>query len=211
MAKKKLTIKKKQWIAIHAPKVFNEMVIGETFTSGADDMVGRFLSVSLSNITNEPQKQNVAIKFKITQVKEGNLQTEVYGLKMLPAAVKRLVRRNRCKIDDSFVVKSKDNKIIRLKPIVLTRGKTTGSVLASMKKFVRAHLALKLSKTDFDQFVHDLINKKLNHEIVKPLRKIYPVAIFDIRQFVIIPPEKKGIKILKPVIKKAEPKKEKKE
>ncbi len=174
-------------------------------------MIGRFLSVSLSNITNEPQKQNVAIKFKITKVREGHLETEIYGLKMLPAAVKRLVRRNRSKIDDSFVVKSKDGKIVRVKPIVLTRGKTTGSVLAAMKKFVRAHLALKFSKTDFDQFITDLITKKLNHEIVKPLRKIFPVAVFDIRQFIIIPPEKKGIKILKPVIRKVEAPEAKKE
>lgn len=204
MAKKKPLTVKKRWISIHAPKIFNEQVIGETYTADINSMVNRFLSVNLGNIINAPQKQNISIKFKITKVKEDNLDTEVHGLKMLPAAVKRLVRRNRCKIDDSFVIKTKDDKIVRVKPIVLTRGKTTNSILSSMKKFIRAYTALKLSKTNFNDFVQEIVDKRFHHDIIKGLKKIYPVAIFDIREFFIIPPEKKGIKILKPVQKKVQ-------
>ncbi|OYT32458.1 hypothetical protein DRJ22_02410 [Candidatus Woesearchaeota archaeon] len=214
MAKKKsLSIKKKHWVNIHAPKIFNEQVIGETYTSDVDSMINRFLSVSLANITNEPQKQNISIKFKITGVKEGSLETEVYGLSMLPAAVKRLVRRNRCKIDDSFVVQTKDKKVVRIKPIVLTRGKPTSSVLSAMKKFVRAHIALRFSKLNFNDFVQEVINKRFHHDLLKPLKKIYPVAVFEIREFSVVPPEKKKVKILRPVQKqetKPETKKEEK-
>ncbi len=194
-------VKKKKWVLIQAPKLFNEQVIGESFVEEAQMLVGRHVSVSLMVLTGDPQKQAVNVSFKITGVKNNVVTTELVGYQLLPSAAKKLMRRARSKIDDSFIVETADKKYIRVKPMIITRGRTTHSVLATMLKLERAYISKMISKMDFEGFVRDVVSKKLQHGLSQLLKRLYPVGVCEIRQMEFIPAAKikeLGLKITLP-------------
>lgn len=194
-------IKKKRWVAILAPKLFNEQLLGESFVEEPSNLVGRCVSVSLMTLTGDPQKQNVSVSFKIVSVQNDMVTTELTGYKLLPAAAKKMMRRKRNKIEDSFIVESADKKIIRVKPLIVTRGNTTGSVLATMQKLERAFIAKMISQSDVDSIIRDIVQKKLQSSLSQLLRRLYPVGACEIRMLEVIPVEKVkelGLKITLP-------------
>ena len=210
---KAVIAKKKIWVPILAPKLFNEQLIGESFVEEPAQLMGRVATVSLMTLLGDPQKQTTSVSFKVTSVDKDAVRTEMIGYKLLPSAAKKMMRRRREKIDDSFIVETKDKKIIRIKPLIITRGRTTGSVLALMRKLEKAYIAKTISNSDFDMLVQDVVQKKLQHGLSQLLRHIYPLGACEIRQFELIAPEKikeLGLKITLPPEKIPEFKTEKK-
>ena len=198
---KAVIVKKKKWVQIVAPKLFNEQMIGESFVGEVQELVGRNVTVSLMVLTGDPQKQTTSVSFKITGINKDAATTELVGYKMLPAAAKKLMRRKRNKIDDSFIVETQDKKIVRIKPLVVTRGHTTGAVMASMRKLARAYVAKMIATADFDNLIRDVVQKKLQHGLGQMLRRLYPIGACEIRQLELIPNEKVkelGLKITLP-------------
>jgi len=194
-----VVVKKKRWVQIVAPKLFSEQIIGESFVGEPQELVGRSVSVSLMVLTGDPQKQATSMSFKITGVQNDRVSTELVGLKVLPAAAKKLMRRKRSKIDDSFVVQTLDKKVVRIKPMIIARGKTTGNVMASMQRLERAFVARTVAKLDFENFVRDVVTKKFQQGLGQTLRKLYPIGACEVRQFELISAEKvkeMGIKVM---------------
>lgn len=194
-------VKKKRWIRILAPKLFNEQPIGESYVEEPQQLVGRNVTISLMILTNDPQKQSVNVSFKIIGSKNDTMLTELIGYKMLPAAAKKMMRRQREKIEDSFIVESSDKKIIRIKPLIITRGRTTGNVMATMRKLQRAYLAKTISQTDGENLIRDIVQKKIQHGLSQLLKRVYPVGACEIRQLEFIPTQKVkelGLKITLP-------------
>ncbi|PIN74932.1 hypothetical protein COV18_05345 [Candidatus Woesearchaeota archaeon CG10_big_fil_rev_8_21_14_0_10_37_12] len=188
--KAKVVIVKKKWYPIQAPKLFNEQLVGETYAAAPEDSIGKKVTVSMMNLTGEPQKQNTNVTFKIISVKDNILHTEFIGWNIIPSALKRLVRRNREKIDDSFIVQSADKQYVRIKPLAITRGKTTGSILTIMRKLQRAYLAHMISQAQTENFLKEVLQKKVQQTISQVLRKIHPVFDVQIRQIELLLPEK---------------------
>jgi len=185
-----VVVKKKRWIPILAPKLFNEQMIGESYVSEPQELNKRCVSVSLMILTGDPQKQNTSLKFRVTGVGKDGVNTELIGYRILPFAAKKMMRRGRNKIDDSFLLQTGDKRLIRIKPIIVTRGRTTGGVMASMRKLVRAYLARALSKMEFDQIVREVVERKLQHGLMIAIKKIYPVSTCEIREFFPVTAEK---------------------
>jgi ribosomal protein S3AE len=200
-AAKAVVIKKKRWVPIHASKLFNEQVIGESFVGEPQELVGRAVTVSLMTLTGDPQKQSVNVSFNITGVHDGKVTTELVGYQVMPSAAKKMMRRSKSKIEDSFIVETADKKLIRVKPLIVTRGRTTHNVLTTMRKLQRAYIAKMISKTDFENFVKDVVMKKLQHGLAQMMKRLYPVGACEIRQMEFIPAEKVkelGLKITLP-------------
>ncbi|MBW3004321.1 hypothetical protein KY310_00620 [Candidatus Woesearchaeota archaeon] len=195
MAKKqaaKVVVKKKRWVAVIAPKLFNEKEIGEMHVEEPKNAVGRKLSVSMTTITGEPQKQNIMAKFLITSFAGERLLTEMIGYKLNTAATKRLMRRNRSKIDDSITYKTADDKKVRIKPLIVTRGRAQGGTKAALRKQMKDFLAKTVEKTSFENLLKDIIHKKLQKSISDALRKTYPIAGSEIRNIELILPKKQA-------------------
>jgi ribosomal protein S3AE len=207
--KTKSKVVKKKWYNIVAPKVFNEAQVGEILLAEPEAAKGRGMRVSLMTILGDPSKQNQAVNLKLTTFSDNKYSTEITGYKLLPAAVKRMIRRNRDKVDDSFVLKTKDGKLARIKPVVVTRGKTTNSVLTAMRKYIRAYLAKYVANVTFDELIRDIIGKRMQIDLAKLLKKFHPIGIFDIRMINLVSPEraKKGINLLLPPKEVTEPEK----
>ena len=174
-------LKKKQWYPIIAPKQFDNAVLGETLVYEPQQMLGKTLSHSLMNLTNDPKRQNINIHFRVVEIEGNRAKTSIVGYQIVPSSVKRFVRRASEKMDLSFSCETSDNVFLRVKPLVIARSDVKGSIAAKMRNNIAAYLARTIKKMTYDNFMLELISHKLQSEMRGFLNKIYPVKVCEIR------------------------------
>lgn len=176
---------KKVWVPLLAPKIFNEVLIGESLLADPNAAVGRIVTVSMTTLTNDIQRQHINISFKVIGVNKDALVTELVGYHFSPNSVKRFVRRARSKLDDSFTAVTADGKKIRIKPLMVTRSRTKGGVKAALIKGARTFLANHLAKIKLEQFWTDVIAHNAQKQLADALRKTYPLNTCEFRWIVV--------------------------
>ena len=174
-------LKKKQWFPIIAPKQFENAVIGETLVYSPSQMLGKTLSHSLMNLTNDMKRQNISIHFKVVEVEDNKAKTSIIGYQITPSSIKRFVRRNSEKMDNAFTCETADNVFLKVKPLIVTRGDVKGSVAAKMRNNITSFLAKTIKKMTYDEIINDLITHKLQSLMRESLNKIYPLKVCEIR------------------------------
>ncbi|RJQ15519.1 hypothetical protein C4573_05155 [Candidatus Woesearchaeota archaeon] len=177
----KLRKKKKKWFTILAPDFLNQRIVGETLIEDAAFLKGKSVSANLMNLLGDVRKQQMELHFTIVNVKEGKGYTSVTRFKLSNSFLKRLIRRGRNKVDDSFTVKNKDGIMMRVKPVLITVGLTSRAVRASLVKKARAVIKEFVVARDFETFVRDLVDYRLQKELKEKLNKIYPLKQAEIR------------------------------
>jgi ribosomal protein S3AE len=175
------TAKKKRWCAILAPKAFNQVELGKTYVTEPESAVGRVVRFNLKDITNNLRDQHIYLLFKIIKNDELTLITEVAGYYLTRAAMKRITRRGTRRVDDSFVVVTKDEKRVRIKPLMITIHNTVHSVTTALRGKLRSQLALDVSKLTFTELIQRLTSRQIQNELKKKLSKIYPLKSFEIK------------------------------
>ncbi|MBU0457745.1 MAG: hypothetical protein ABH824_03040 [Nanoarchaeota archaeon] len=183
-AKKKISkikVKKKLWYKIVAPKLFGQKELGETYLSFPENAIGRTMQVNLKELTGNMKDQKVYVSFKINKVDGSTLRTSVLGYQLTPTSVKRMVRKNSDRLDDSFSFKTKGGKKVILKSIVITSYNTQRSVRSQIKSQLKTLFEEELGKSDFETFITNLVNYKVQTGIKKRLHKIFPVKEVAVR------------------------------
>jgi len=179
---KKLSIVKKKWCAILAPKSFNERQIGETYVANSEQIVGKSIVVNLANLTNDIKKQNISIKFEVTSVKEGKASTAIMGYMIVPAHVKRLTRRSRSRVDISFICNTSDGKSVRIKPLILTLRTIKRSASSALKKICIGTLTEEAKKVNYENLIDIVVSYKLQSILKDKLKKITPLKSVEIKE-----------------------------
>ena len=174
--------KKKGWYEILSPESMGRNVIGESTVYESQDLVGRTLKLNLSIIMNDMKKQNIDAEFEITSVKEGKAETEITGLYLTQSYMKRMVRRGKDKVDDSFLAVSKDKKTLRVKPVIITNSKAANALNTALRLKMRELVQEALNEKSAEEFFSDLVSQKFQRETKDKLSKIYPLRYIDVRQ-----------------------------
>ncbi len=190
-----LVLKKKKWVKIIAPGIFKESIIGETRVAEYEDAIGRIVTVSSMVLTGDPQRQNISLSFEIRKLDGDVLKAEIIGYKITPSALKKMVRRSKDKIEDSFEAKTLDGIKIRVKPILITRNKTKGSINKALRKNMKSLFLKKISKVNYETLIQEMITRRFQKFIIDTLRKISPVSFCEIKFISIIKEKKPEAKI----------------
>ncbi|NQU98013.1 hypothetical protein HQ533_00965 [Candidatus Woesearchaeota archaeon] len=186
MTKKQVStrkVKKKKWYPIIAPKLFGNKVLGESLLTDSSLMKGRHMTLNLSNITGNPRTHNTNIQFVIKDVRDGQGITEVIKYSLITGVLKRLVRRGRNKVDNSFILRTGDGKRVRIKIIMITNSyihKSTGTKLRAAARDVLREI---IAKNTFEKTIEDLLRADIQKECKKKISKIAPVRNFEVRVF----------------------------
>ncbi|MBU4502393.1 MAG: hypothetical protein KKA79_07385 [Nanoarchaeota archaeon] len=181
MAVKGSKKQKKTWFNIVTPKEFGNHVIGETLAVEPQKLVGKYVKIGLMALMNDPKKQNIKMKFKIKNVTEKTATTEVIRYEVVPGYIKRMVRKGRAKVEDSFITETKDKVRIRIKPVIITRSKTQRSVLAEIRRKAKEFIIERLKSQNFSEFLNDSITTKNQRDMKDALKKLYPIAFCEFR------------------------------
>jgi small subunit ribosomal protein S3Ae len=206
-----LKIKKKKWVEILAPKLFREEFIGESLVADPQSLQGRKVTISLMQLIRDPKKQSTNITFEITKVQSHKATTKLKSYKIGAAALKRLARRRRDKIQDSFLCKTKDDITIRIKPMIITFANTSKQVLSKIRLKAKEVLASNAKTLTFEELVQSLLSNTLQKDIRKHVKKLYPVRIVEISYIGIESPKRAKKSKIEEARELEEPKEEVKE
>ena len=187
----KVKIAKKEWYPIIAPKVFQNAVLGETTVYEPQQMIGKGLTISLMSLTNDSKRQNINVNFEVVDVQNGKGLANVVGYSMAQSSIRRMIRRNIERIDMSFSCKTSDNKDLRVKPLLITRSATIGSVVAKIRRTAQDFITKYIGSVSYDGLINDLVTQKLQASLRKEINKIYPLRVCEIRSMEIVDLEKK--------------------
>ncbi len=177
-----IKLKKKRWVTLIAPKDFHEVELGEALCEKPEQVVGRTVLVSLSSLTNDPKKQNVQVRLRVTSVQNDKAFTELTGYELSGAYVKKVIKRVGGKIEDSFTVITKDNIAYCIKPLLMTRHKTYKSTLNDIRLKIREHLTADFKAMDSPAALAAVLQNKLQKDMRDVVKKIYPLSLSEIRK-----------------------------
>ncbi len=183
---KKIKIKKKEWYTIRANDALNGAVLGESFVSDMQELIGKTIKVNLMQISNESRHQNVNVKFIVKSIVDKTALADIIGYEISPSTIKRFVRKEKKKLDLSFPCITSDGVTIRIKPIMVIKKNAKGSTQTQMRKHAVSYLTKTVQKLDFKNFFSDLVAGRIQDGLRKYVAKIYPAKILDIRQMFIV-------------------------
>ncbi|RIB35132.1 MAG: hypothetical protein BXU00_02945 [Candidatus Nanoclepta minutus] len=184
---------RKVWIEVYAPdKIFNSILLGETIVNRDEEekVFGRKIELNLAFITGNFKYQNYKAKFKINRLSGGKLYSELVELSLYDSYIRRISRKETSKIDDSFILKTKDDVEIRIKPLVITRFKANREQKTAIRKAYREFLESKVSTLDFYEVIEKAMNYEIQEEVRPILNKIFPIDRIEIRKIVRLSPIK---------------------
>ncbi|MFH1064226.1 MAG: hypothetical protein V1729_04045 [Candidatus Woesearchaeota archaeon] len=173
--------RKKKYFSVLAPKSFQERELGQAMAYESSSLEGRCIKFNLMMLTGNVRRQDVNITFKIDKVKGDTAFTMVDSYSVSPASIKRKIRRQRDRLDESFNCVTKDNKIVRIKPFIVTAMKTSQLVRAAARRKLVQFIHEYVGGIDYDTLILDVMNEKLQKEISKIGSKIVPIRFVAIR------------------------------
>jgi small subunit ribosomal protein S3Ae len=127
-------------------------------------------------------KMHVKVQFRISGVVGADALTEYIGHEMLKDHIRRLVRRDRGKIDDTVDVVTEDGFYIRVKPLMISRHRIKGSQKQQMRTLAR-DIILKVGATStWVEMQKASLDGTLETQIKEAASKIQPVREVMIRR-----------------------------
>jgi small subunit ribosomal protein S3Ae len=175
--------KSKRWYSIRAPRnPWSFKTIGETMAEEEEMLVGRHYEILQYELDGDFSKMNVKVKFRITEVIGSDALTEYIGHEILKDHIRRQVRRERGKIDDTIDLVTKDGYYIRVKPMMISRNRIKASQKQEMRTQAR-DLIIKLgATTTWVEMQKATLDGTLETQIREAASKIQPVRDVMIRR-----------------------------
>jgi small subunit ribosomal protein S3Ae len=174
-------LKGKDWFSIVAPKFFGDFIIGETMALDPNQLIGRVIETSLTDITGDPNKYYLKFYFKIKDIENNKAVTSFFGHDCTRDYIARIVRRRTTRIDTNDIIDLKDNKM-RVKAIAISNRKVSKNVELKIRKNVRDLINEKVSQMKTEEFIREMIDGKLQQKIRKAISKVYPLRYFEFRK-----------------------------
>lgn len=182
MAKVEGVWKGKSWYDLKAPDMFSGKNLGESPSSNPDELVGRTLSVRLTDLVPNTNKYFYKINLKVNEVKDDTAETKFIGHDCSKDAIYRMVRRGIRRIDSRDIVETKDGANVVVKTIAISLKKVTSSIKSSIRKAVSKSVKERVGEMTVEEFVNSIIKNDLQNKIRDDVSKTYPLRNLEIRK-----------------------------
>ena len=168
--------KAKRWFSIRAPRnPWSFKVIGETLAEEESMLVGRPYEIMQNELDGDFSKMHVKIRFRIKEVLGTDALTEFVGHDVMKDFVRRQIRRDRGKIDDTVDVVTDDGFFIRIKPFIVTRSRVKASQKQETRSVARDEIIKFCAKSTWIDVQKALMSGSLEEIVTKAVAKIQPV------------------------------------
>ncbi len=174
------TWKEKSWYTIKTPVNFEDKEIGETPAKDPELLIGRGVEVTMRELTGDFSKQYIKLRFEIDNVAGTVANTKFTGHKTTTDYVRSMIRRGTSRIDASAIVKTKDDRKLKLQVLAVTIRRAKSSQQRFMRKTIEDLLIEAAAERSFDDLVKVCVNGKLASEIYHNAKKIYPLKRVEI-------------------------------
>jgi small subunit ribosomal protein S3Ae len=175
--------KAKRWYTIRAPRTpWSFRVIGETLAEEPSQLIGRNYEVIQNELDGDFSKMHVKVVFKVIDVLGNDAITEFVGHELLKDHVRRQVRRDRGKIDDTIDVVTEDGFYVRFKPLMISRARIKSSQKQQMRTIARDIILTTGATSTWFKLQAATLDGTLENKIKEAVSKIQPVRTVVIRR-----------------------------
>ena len=175
--------KSKRWYTIRAPRhPWAFKVIGETIAEDEAMLIGRNYEILQNELDGDFSKMHVKVQFRIAGVVGGDALTEYIGHEMLKDHIRRQVRRDRGKVDDTVDIVTEDGFYVRIKPLLISRNRIKGSQKQEMRTLAREVILKTGATTTWIDLQKSSLDGTLEAKIREEVSKIQPVRGVMIRR-----------------------------
>jgi ribosomal protein S3AE len=166
---------KKKYFEINLP------LIGEKYEAQAhsiDELKDKIIKL---DITRKLKGKSVDLVFK-TELKNGTIEATPKKLTLMPFFITHMMHKGIDYIEDSFIAETRESQV-SIKPFLITRKKVSRAVRRTLRNSAKNWIIDYLkTKTDNEVF-EDILSNQLQKPLSIKLKKIYPLAICEIRIF----------------------------
>mgnify|MGYP001610405667 CR=1 FL=1 len=159
------------------------MALGETLAEEPGELLGRHLHLNLMTLLNDPKKQSITVHFAIREMKGDVGVASLVRYQLNSSFLKRLVRKTANKLEESYLLNTKDGHHCRIKPVLFTRYRVNNSTLTTLRKKAQEHLHQIFQQSSLSELFSLIISNKLQMELKAALKKVYPVASCEVKSF----------------------------
>ena len=169
---------KKRFFDVEAPLTAVKMSL---YASSVEELDGKFVKLDL---TRSLRGKSLELKMKV-HVEGDKLKAVPMSLGLIQGYIRRATRRGTDYVEDSFEADAKDKRV-RIKPFLITRkrvSRTVRNVLReNAKKFLQGHLKTRTAEEIFEE----ILTNKIQKEMASKLKKVYPLAMCEVRVFEVV-------------------------
>ena len=175
--------KLKRWYTIRAPRhPWDFKRIGETLGESDEHIMGRVYEMTQQEFDGNFSKMHVVMRFRVTECVGQDALTTFIGHHHQTDHTRRQIRRYRGKVDDVVDVVTTDGYLVRMKPLIITQQRVQTSVKQDMRTRTRDIIIAFCAKNTYSDVQRALLDGKLEEEIEKGVKSIYPVRSVAIRK-----------------------------
>ncbi|MAV57888.1 MAG: SAP domain-containing protein [Candidatus Thalassarchaeaceae archaeon] len=175
--------KSKRWFSIRAPRnPWSFRVIGETLAEEPEMLIGRNYEIMQNELDGDFSKMHVKIRFRVSDVLGSDAITEFIGHQMMQDHVRRQIRRDRGKIDDTVDVVTEDGFYVRFKPLILTRERVKSSQKNEIRSVARDTILKAGASSTWVSMQKSVMDGELEALIKEEASKISPIRMVMIRR-----------------------------
>lgn len=174
---------KKKFYAVEAPLVSTPV---ELYLVALEDAGGRTVSLDLSRSL---RGRSGVLVFRVL-VEGEKLRAVPLRFTLAGSHVRKVMRRGADYIEDSFVVSGKSGDVL-LKPFLLARRKVSRSVCGALREEAKKILEGWVKVRDAEELFSDIMAGKIQKELSQKLRKVYPLAVAEVRWIEMVGGEEK--------------------
>lgn len=177
----------------NAKKTFFEVKVPLTaanvqlYATNAEELEGKTIRLDLTKVL---RGKNFDFRL-VVKNENGQLVGVPKGLYLVSSYIIKIMRGGADYAEDSFEAECRD-VIARVKPLLITRNRVSRGVLASLRRNAREYLQSQLKTRDAKEVFSDIMSNKLQRELSFKLKKIYPLALCEIRVFEVLREKKAG-------------------
>lgn len=178
--------KAKEWYKVQAPRMFNEIEIGETPAAEPELLIGRTAEVTVQDLTGDFSKMHIKLKFRITSVDGLNAKTTFIGHDLTSDYVRRLTRRKKTKTDHVVDIITKDGFKVRVKTMSVAERRIQTTQEEAIRR-IEAETLMKMGEEmTVSEIVKSIISGDMAKDLAKACRVIIPIKRIEIRKTEVI-------------------------
>lgn len=174
--------KAKEWYNLHAPRMFNETVIGETPSIDPEFLYGRQAEVTVQDLTGDFSKMHIKLRFKVNEVDGHEAKTEFMGHDLTSDYVRRLTRRKKTKTDHVVDVTTADGFVLRLKTMSIADRRIQASQEEGMRAAIKTYLVAYAAQNKLADVIKAIISGDMAKDTAKACHAIIPIKRIEIRK-----------------------------
>lgn len=172
----------KEWYKVRAPRMFNEIEIGDTPSADPSNLIGRTAEVTVQDLTGDFSKMHIKLKFKVNEVDGHDAKTVFTGHDLTVDYVRRLTRRKKTKTDHIVDVTTKDGFKVRVKIMSIAEKRIQTSQEEAMRRIMGETVKSTSSEMTMADLVKNIISGDMARNVAKACRIVIPIKRVEIRK-----------------------------